>query len=167
MPKMLMAAGSMGSFAQQEPLITLNAGKEDAEIFKTYNFTIPALGFKSAPFVIKNVKILPDDSYHGYLYLHPKSVTFNPKDDLFRERYLVDYFSILSMPSMQGMSMKTDLSFDLTSEMLRLAEQYQGKEWMITVTVAGIGVGPGLKATKVLPYKKDEVLGKSEMLFIE
>jgi hypothetical protein len=68
---------------------------------------------------------------------------------------------------MPGMSMKTDLSFDLFSEMFRIAEQYQGQEWVITVTVVGIGVGPGLKTAEALPDKKDEVLGKSEMLFIE
>jgi tyrosinase len=162
-----VGVGSMGSFAQQAPLIARNAGEEVGEVYKTYNFTIPAPGFKAAPFVIKNAKILPDDSYHGYLYLHPKSVTFNPEDDLFRERYLADHFSVLSMSSMPGMSMKTDLSFDLFSEMFRIAEQYQGQEWVITVTVVGIGVGPGLKTAEALPDKKDEVLGKSEMLFIE
>ena len=137
----MSSAGKAGSFAQRKPEIARKAGEDNTTILRTYDVAVPAPGFKAAPFIIRDARILPT-SYRGYIYLHPKSVPFNPRNELFRERYLVDYFAVLSMPQMEGHSMKTDLSFDLTGDMLRLADMYQGKQWVITVAVARTATGP-------------------------
>ncbi len=61
--------------------------------------------------------------------------------------------------------MKTDLSFDLSGEMMRLAEQYQGKDWVITVTA--VGIEAGLSTLTASPTKVDAVFGPVELMLIK
>ncbi|WP_422358852.1 tyrosinase family protein [Reichenbachiella sp.] len=152
-----------GSYAQKYPHVAELAGSYEAETISIYSFDIPTT-FKATPFVMKDVVISDTVNLTGFVFLHPEEVDYEKGDELFRERYLVDHFAIFSMPQMKGM--KTDISIDLTQEIVRLSAQSPGKKYKVTVTGFDSAVTKDAKTSAITKRTESEILTSAELVIL-
>lgn len=126
------------------PVASVKRNKKARSVL-SHSFKVSNETFDKVFFPIDDIQISMTVSYKGFIYLYPKAEKFNPQDDLFIEKYLVDQFFVWAMPPMEGMNMtnpKTQTTFDLTNEINFLQNTVPaGEEWVIEVTVSGEELG--------------------------
>ncbi len=133
-PEFLLLAGS---FTQLNPRIARGAATGRGRVIGQKSFTVPDDRFKQAVLNVPKFVLANSVNYRGYVFVHPGDVPCFPGSEVFRERYLVDYFALLSMKPMQGMaeSRTINLAFNITGAVARAADQMPGTKWMTSVYV--------------------------------
>lgn len=144
----------------------ITSAKFDTQATSVLSHTFEVTGetTKKAFFTVEDIQISATTSYLGYIYLHPASEKFKPKNHRFIEKYLVDEFLVWAMPPMEGMKMmdpKTHKTFDLTNEINHLQNTVpKGEKWVIEIAVSGKQIG-------TVDGKKFKSRKKSKSFFLD
>jgi tyrosinase len=114
------------------------------ELIRTVSFTVPQPGFKTAKLQITGLRFGTRFGYEGNVFLYPNDVPFAPREQAFREHYLVD---IISQMFVHGDHQGADHGdqhaaagemqkvINLTDELTGLANAHRGETWSVAVAL--------------------------------
>ena len=110
------------------------------DLVRTFDVEIPRAPFQNAALTITGLKHNDRFTYEVDVYLHPKNEPFRPMDATFRQRYLVELFTLWrAHRGGHGAGANVvgtmDWPVDLTPQLKALAGQHAGETWTATVAL--------------------------------
>jgi len=153
-PPPITMAGGAGPAATSAPFephpaadFALSATRAP-DVVRTYDVEIPKTPFTQAALTLSGLKQNDRFTYQANVYLHPKNEPFRPMDASFRQRYLVDVFTLWrAHRGGHGAGANAvgtmDWPVDLTSQLRSLSRQHAGETWTATVALVRRPGEPG------------------------
>lgn len=141
-PPLVTAEAVGGPFAPFPAAGMALSGRLPIELLRTREIVVPKAVAGPVELRLSGVPVPRGFSYDGDVYLHPQDVDFTPRDPDFRDRYMIDLYSIWqSSHAHHEESAETEIVIDLTDELEALAAGYAGQRWNLTLALVANTLG--------------------------
>lgn len=141
-PPLVTAESVEGPFVPFPAAGMALSGRLPVELLRTREIVVPETVEGPVELRLAGVPIPSGFSYDGDVYLYPAGEEFTPRDPDFRDRYMVDLYSIWqSSHAHHEESLETEILIDLSDEIEALSAGYAGQRWNLTLAIVANTLG--------------------------